>query len=64
VIENNENSHEKKMARDIEKIDYTSIVLEELIFIKKLGQGQFGTVYLTLNKKTGDLYALKSVSKA
>lgn len=52
------------MARDIEKIDYTSIVLEELIFIKKLGQGQFGTVYLTLNKKTGDLYALKSVSKA
>ncbi len=61
MIVNNANSHEKKMAEDIKKVDYSAIVLEELVYIKKLGQGQFGTVYLSLNKQTGDLYALKMV---
>jgi cGMP-dependent protein kinase len=41
------------------------IKVEDLIFIKKLGQGQFGSVYLVQHKdETEKAYALKSVSKA
>lgn len=46
--------------------DYSHLLLENLIFIKKLGFGQFGTVYLVKEKegKKNELFALKSVSKA
>ncbi|KAL4499727.1 hypothetical protein ABPG72_017267 [Tetrahymena utriculariae] len=64
VIKANEDSHEKKMANLEDKKDYSHIKLDHLIFIKKLGFGQFGSVYLVRNKDTGALYALKSVSKA
>lgn len=37
--------------------------LETLIFIKKLGFGQFGSVFLVKAKETGKYYALKCVSK-
>lgn len=66
VIKRNEKGHEKKMAALEEKPDYSHILLENLIFIKKLGFGQFGTVYLVKEKdsKKNELFALKSVSKA
>lgn len=54
------------MAALEEKPDYSHILLENLIYIKKLGFGQFGTVYLVKEKdgKSNSMYALKSVSKA
>lgn len=64
VIIKNKDGHEKKMAALEEKADYSHIKLENLIFIKKLGFGQFGTVYLVQNNQTKELYALKTVSKA
>jgi len=39
VIKKNESGHEKKMAALEEKPDYSHILLENLIFIKKLGFG-------------------------
>lgn len=38
--------------------------LEDLYYIKKLGEGQFGHVYLVQSRHDGKLYALKAVSKA
>lgn len=67
VIKKNEFGHEKKMAAIDEKPDYSHILLENLIFIKKLGFGQFGTVYLVKekgSKNKEELFALKCVSKA
>lgn len=34
-----------------------------MIFIKKLGFGQFGSVYLVKSRADSKLYALKSISK-
>ena len=39
------------------------VKLEDLIYIKKLGFGMFGSVYLVENKNTHKYYALKCVSK-
>lgn len=39
VLKKNEYGHEKKMAALEEKPDYSHILLENLIFIKKLGFG-------------------------
>jgi cGMP-dependent protein kinase len=36
--------------------------LNELIFIKKLGQGQFGHVFLVKGANSGKYYALKAIS--
>lgn len=38
--------------------------LSDFSVIKKLGEGQFGQVYLVINNKNQKLYALKCVSKA
>lgn len=38
--------------------------LSDLIFIKKLGEGQFGHVFLVKGRQTKDFYALKAVSKS
>ena len=35
----NENSHEKKMTMFVKKSDYSHFLLENLIYIKKLGAG-------------------------
>lgn len=40
-----------------------SIKLEDLIFYKKLGFGQFGSVYLVRAKSNDEFMALKCVSK-
>lgn len=63
VIAKNADSHEVKMKKDDDRPDYTHIKLEDLIHIKKLGVGQFGSVYLVRRRNTRELYALKSVSK-
>jgi serine/threonine protein kinase len=39
------------------------LTLEDFEIIDFLGQGTFGKVYLTKLKSTGQLYAIKSISK-
>ena len=41
-----------------------NLSIEDLVHIKKLGEGQFGHVYLVRAKDHPKLYALKAVSKA
>lgn len=41
----------------------TRIKIEDLIFIKKLGAGQFGSVYLVKHKDKKNFYALKTIAK-
>ncbi|CAG9321711.1 unnamed protein product [Blepharisma stoltei] len=40
-----------------------SVVLDDLCIVKGLGKGMFGTVYLSVNKKTKTPYALKTVPR-
>ena len=47
---------------DIKK-NADKIKLEDLIYYKKLGAGQFGSVYLVREKNHEDFMALKCVSK-
>ena len=46
----NENNSEKKMSSIGNKQDYSQIKLDSLVYIKKLGTGQFGSVYLVRDK--------------
>jgi cGMP-dependent protein kinase len=46
----------------MEKVQSRS--LNELIYLKKLGQGQFGSVYLVKVKDNDQLFALKYVTRA
>lgn len=39
------------------------VKLDELIFYKKLGYGQFGSVYMVKHKSCDTFFALKCVSK-
>ena len=38
--------------------------MSDLIFIKKLGEGQFGHVFLVKGRQTKEFYALKAVAKS
>ncbi|CAD8075753.1 unnamed protein product [Paramecium primaurelia] len=64
ALKKNENSHEKKIQQIGKREDASHIVVEDLIYIKKLGEGQFGSVYLVKHKEINKVFALKSVSKA
>ncbi|CAD8072813.1 unnamed protein product [Paramecium primaurelia] len=64
ALKKNENSHEKKIKQLGERADASHISVEDLIYIKKLGEGQFGMVYLVKHKSINKVFALKSVSKA
>jgi cGMP-dependent protein kinase len=45
-------------------IDYSHITLENLVHMKKLGEGQFGRVYLVRESKgSPNMYALKCIKK-
>ena len=59
VLENNLKEYLiNRLALQDDKVD-----LKDLIYIKELGQGNFGAVCLVRNKKTKCLYAIKAVSK-
>lgn len=47
-----------KTERDSNEYEFS-----DLIFIKKLGSGQFSTVYLTVNSQNDFIFALKSIPK-
>ena len=40
----------------------TKVYLSNLIFLKKVGEGQFGSVYVVKDKTTSKIYALKAIS--
>ena len=45
-------------------MDYSHIKLESLIHVRKLGEGQFGKVFLVKESQTSNnLYALKCIKK-
>ncbi|CAD8190962.1 unnamed protein product [Paramecium octaurelia] len=66
VINKNQKISEKHKKQESQKHDYSHLKLEEFISLKKLGQGQFGNVYLVKNPKDNPthFYALKCISKA
>lgn len=66
AISKNVGSHEVKMLQDDDKFrnGVKQLKLKDLIFIKKLGEGQFGHVFLVKTIDNDQLYALKVVSKA
>lgn len=47
----------KPMAQLITKFD-----LNDFIFLKKIGEGQFGTVFVVKDRNTNKLHALKAIS--
>jgi cGMP-dependent protein kinase len=63
VIKKNARSHEKKLSdkSNLKIMDY-DVPLDNLTFVKKLGAGQFGSVYLVSDEKK-DLFALKAISR-
>jgi cGMP-dependent protein kinase len=65
VLKKNENSHEKKMGQldTVFRKTVEGMKLQDLIHIKKLGEGQFGEVFLCYSKKTNTYYALKCISR-
>jgi len=66
IMKKNEKSHEKKMMNIVSELKKhaKSVTLEELVFYKKLGYGQFGSVYLVKHHSSSEFFALKCVSKA
>ena len=65
VLVKNENNHEKRMGVvDVAfRNSVENMTISDLIYIKKLGEGQFGHVYLTYSNHTQEYYALKAISK-
>jgi cGMP-dependent protein kinase 1 len=63
VLVRNENSHERKM-QVVQNQDQkmNDVKLEELIYIKNIGRGQFGDVYM-VEDPNENKYAVKTVSK-
>lgn len=45
------------------RLQVASLSLNDLIFIKKLGEGQFGHVFLVKNALGEEYYALKAISR-
>jgi cGMP-dependent protein kinase len=65
AIKKSETSHEKKMMNHVSelKAKASGLKLEELIVYKKLGAGQFGSVYLVRTKGIDQFFGLKSIEK-
>lgn len=45
------------------KKKFENMKLSDFLFIKKLGEGQFGHVFLVKHRTENELYALKGISK-
>jgi cGMP-dependent protein kinase len=56
-------THEKMMVQEVTKQDYSHLTLDKMLFIKKLGEGQFGKVFLVKDSQSGHFYATKCISK-
>lgn len=56
-------THEKLMVQEAKKQDCSHLFLEKMLFLKKLGEGQFGKVFLVKDSETGQHYAIKCISK-
>jgi cGMP-dependent protein kinase 1 len=52
----NDNKDFRKLVADL--------TINELLYIKKLGEGQFGHVFLVKSATNGQLYALKAISRS
>ncbi len=69
VEEKNKHGHEKKIDKDNSELQAfaKSIKIDDLVYVRKLGQGQFGLVYLVIRNNTEsgvqERYALKCVNK-
>lgn len=65
VLKMNENTHEKRNFEGINKFSEVAhlVLFEKLIFIKEIGSGQFGTVYLVKDPTTALYFALKAINK-
>ena len=46
------------------KNESMSFELKDFLIVKKLGEGQFGVVFLVVHNQTKKPYALKCISKA
>ncbi|KAL4498348.1 hypothetical protein ABPG72_013154 [Tetrahymena utriculariae] len=67
ILKKNLQSHEVRYMKKYDASSnqkYAELKLEEMIYIKKLGFGQFGSVYLVKNKHDNQFYALKVIQKA
>ena len=51
-------------AREINPLIINQLKLDFFFFVKKLGFGQFGNVYLIHNKNDAKCYALKCITKS
>ena len=64
AIKQNENNHEVKYIKKYDAANaktYSNLKLEDMVAIKKLGAGQFGSVFLVNNKVNKKNYALKVI---
>lgn len=55
---------EKKVEEKKSNVLITKVSLSNLLFLKKVGEGQFGSVMVVKDKTTSRLYALKAISIA
>lgn len=55
--------HDKRMEEVAPAQDFSHIKIENLNYVKKLGEGQFGKVYLVRDKSNNKNYAVKCIAK-
>ena len=66
AVVKNANSHEVKYMKKSptkKKSEFVHLKLEDMIYIKKLGFGQFGNVYLVKSSIDNKFYGLKCIMK-
>ncbi|KAL4510050.1 hypothetical protein ABPG72_010243 [Tetrahymena utriculariae] len=65
ILKKNQKVSEQLEAKESQiRQNIENLTIDDLEVVKKLGNGQFGSVYLVKNKDTKQIYALKCVSKS